>query len=142
MFPASANLARAPCGVLTALSLQTWLRSISLLWMRLEINLAAQVRDVEFAHVMPKQCDWHDQRNQAAAVVVDQRDEFGARRRVEMLAKVAEHVLQHVGVTGSGRELLQRGHECEFVVVADVVARQSFCVGDESAELAVSFRRM
>src|ERR1700733_9579685 len=59
-----------------------------------------------------------------------------------MLAKVAEHVLQHVGVTRSGRELLQRSHECEFVVVADVVARNLLCVGDESAELAVRLRRM
>ena len=52
--------------------------------MRLQINLSVQIGDVELADIVPKERDRHDQRHQAASVVLDKRDEFVARISVEM----------------------------------------------------------
>ncbi len=72
---------------------------------RLQVNLALQVGDSKFADVVSKHGNRHDQRHQTMPVVIDQGDHFAARGRVEMLAEVAEHVLQDIGVTCGRREL-------------------------------------
>ena len=50
-----------------------------------------------------------------------------------MMAKIAKHVMPHVGVTSGGREFFQHFDKRELVSLGYTVAGRTFCVDDESA---------
>src|SRR3954469_3468183 len=60
--------------------------------MRLQVRLVGKIRDGVRAHVMAKQRQWHNERDELAAIVVDAREQFLLRRRVDDFLQVPRHV--------------------------------------------------
>src|SRR5215203_5541860 len=80
-------------------------------WVRLEVPLPCQIRHVVDADVMPEERDRDDERNEAEAVVLDRRLQFGARGRIQQLFEVPGHMLQDIGMPAARRDDAECLHE-------------------------------
>jgi len=57
--------------------------------MRFQVNLTLEIRNIAAPHMMANQRDWHDQRNDAVAIVLDQRRQFATPVGVEAIVEIS-----------------------------------------------------
>src|SRR5207237_57682 len=89
------------------------------------------------ADVVPDEGDRHDERHEAAAVVLDDRRQLPPVGAVERALEVARDVLQHVDVTADRGEPRERRRVALQVAGAELRPRDALRPGHEPAEARV-----
>jgi ABC-type iron transport system FetAB permease component len=85
---------------------------------RFQVDLPAEIGNVEAANVVSDECEGNNERYQAATVVLNQPKQFAPRNVIQVGSKVAGDVLEDVGLAARGCHLGERLHKSLFIARA------------------------